>query len=510
MPDDEVATAEETEEQELTEEEQQMAKLKEAIEVATEDIGTLRKKLTITVPRATIDERRNDQFGEIKRDSVVPGFRKGHAPLQLVEKRFGRDVNAELSSQLLSSSFLAAVEKEDLKTIGDPLVWAKDKKADESEPLKLVGIQEAFDLIALPAEGEFSYSCEVEVRPDFELPELEGIPIKQPEVKIGKQQVNEYIDRLRAMRGRYEPIPTGKIQEDDLVVCNLKVTADDKVVIEEENCQLAARPQRYAGILMENLGEVLSGCKVGDEKEFEASIPEDYTEESLRGTSAKVELAILDLKRLVLPELDDSFLESIGCESKKELEDHAKDILESRKDDELRQLRKELVCNYLLDHCKLDLPERLSQQQADRIAGRRMLELARRGVPEDEVLKQADAIKAGAMSDAAKDLNLNFIFEKIAEDWEVEVTEDEVNAQIAAIARQQNRRFDRVRDDLIRNNSLSSLSVHVRDDKIVDRLLEKASIVEAPPNEETMKTPKKTKKKTAKKSTGKASKKKDS
>ena len=89
MADEEVATAEETKKEELTEEEEQMAKLKEAIDVQVEDIGTLRKKLTITVPEATVGDRRNEQFGEIKRDSVVPGFRKGHAPLKLVEKRFG-------------------------------------------------------------------------------------------------------------------------------------------------------------------------------------------------------------------------------------------------------------------------------------------------------------------------------------------------------------------------------------------------------------------------------------
>ncbi len=477
MPDDEVATAEE-EEQELTEEEQELAKLKKAIEVKVEDIGTLRKKLTITVPKATIGERRNDQFGEIKRDSVVPGFRKGHAPLRLVEKRFGHDVNAQLSSQLLSSSFMAAVEKEDLKTIGDPLIWAKDKNAAESEPHKLVSVEQAFDLVTLPAESDFTYSCEVEVRPEFELPELESIKIEQPKVRIGKKQINEYIDRLRAMRGQYEPVPNDKIKEDDLVVCNIKISADDKVLHEEENCQLAARPQRYAGIVMEDLGKVLTGCNIGREKELEGRITDDYEDESVRGKTAKVQLKILDIKRLVLPELDQAFLENLGCKSKKELEDQVRDILQSQKGEEIRQLRREQVYRYLLDQCKLDLPGRLSQHQADRIATRRMLEMARRGVPESEISKHADAIKTGAASDAAKDLNLHFIFEKIAEQWDVGVSEDEVNAQIAAIAQRQRRRFDRVRDDLIRNKSLSSLYVHVRDEKIVDRILEKASIVE--------------------------------
>ncbi len=502
MADEEVATAEETKKEELTEEEQQMAKLKEAIDVQVEDIGTLRKKLTITVPKATVGDRRSEQFGEIKRDSVVPGFRKGHAPLKLVEKRFGQDVNLQLSSQLLSSSYLAATEKEDLKIIGDPLIWARDKKADESEPLKLVSIQEAFDMISLPADGDFSYSCEVETRPEFELPELEGIKIEQPTVDIGKKQVDEYIDRVRGMRGRFEPVPDDKIKEDDIVVCKFKASVDGKVLLEEENCQLAARPQRYAGILMEDLGTVLSGCKVGDKKELEGQFPDDYVDESVRGKTGQVELEILDIKRLVLPDLDAEFLEALGFETKKELEENVKEILESQKHEEVRHLRKDQVCTYLLENCKLELPERMSQQQTSRIVARRMLEMARRGVPESELEKHADAIRTGAESDSAKDLNLHFIFEKIADEWDIDVSEDEINGQIAMIARRQNRRFDRVRDDLMRNNSLQPLYVHVRDEKIVDRILEKAEIVESSSEKDKPKTKKKTTKKAATKKTG--------
>ena len=501
MADEEVATAEETKKEELTEEEEQMAKLKEAINVQVEDIGTLRKKLTITVPEATVGDRRSEQFGEIKRDSVVPGFRKGHAPLKLVEKRFGQDVNLQLSSQLLSSSYLAAAEKEDLKTIGDPLIWARGKKADESEPLKLVSIQEAFDMVSLPADGDFSYSCEIEIRPEVDLPELEGIEIEQPKVDIGKKQVDEYIDRLRGMRGRYEPVPDDKIKEDDLVVCNFKASVDGKVLLEEENCQLAARPQRYAGILMEDLGTVLEGCKVGDKKELEGQFPDDYADESARGKTGQVELEILDIKRLALPDLDADFLTAIGFETKKELEDNVKEILESQKHEEVRHQRKDQVYKYLLDNCKLELPERMSQQQTSRIVARRMLEMARRGVPESEVEKHADAIRTGAESDSAKDLNLHFIFERIADEWEIDVSEDEINGQIAAIARRQNRRFDRVRDDLMRNNSLQPLYVHVRDEKIVDRILEKATIVESSSEKDKPKAKKKTTKKTATKKT---------
>ena len=127
--------------------------------------------------------------------------------------------------------------------------------------------------------------------------------------------------------------------------------------------------------------------------------------------------------------------------------------------------------------------------------------MARRGIPESELEKHADAIRTGAESDSAKDLNLHFIFERIADEWDIDVSEDEINGQIAAIARRQNRRFDRVRDDLMRNNSLQPLYVHVRDEKIVDRILEKATIVEASFEKDKPKAKKKTTKKTTTKKT---------
>ena len=130
---DEQEDKQENEQEELSKEEEIKAKLKEAITVECEEIGSLRQKLTITVPRETLDERMTDQFAELKRDALVPGFRKGHAPLRLVEKRFASDVGEQLTSEIISGAYMAAVEKEDLKPLGDPLFWikVKDKDADE-------------------------------------------------------------------------------------------------------------------------------------------------------------------------------------------------------------------------------------------------------------------------------------------------------------------------------------------------------------------------------------------
>lgn len=507
MADEETVT-QEVEESQLSEQEQQMAKLKEAIAVHSEDTGRLRKKLTITVPATTIEERRGEQFSDLKRDSTVPGFRKGHAPMKLVEKRFGTEVNAQLSSQLLSSSYLAALEKEDIKAIGDPLIWIQDAQADDGSE-KLVAVEEAFETMKLPDDGDFSYSCEIEVRPEFKIPELEGITIHQPQTEIGTKEIDEHIDRLRAMRGHYEPLEKGKVQADDLVIGHLTVTCDGHVWLDEENCQLAARPQAYSGIVMEGLGEALVGAAVGDCRTCAGQAPDDHSDEKIRGKTAEVEITIAEIKRLRLPELNDEFLSGLGFEGTAELKDWVKANLYARQSEDHKRQKREQAYKYLIDNTDMDLPDGLSHRQTERIVARRMLDLARRGVPEPEILKQADAIKVGAEKDAIKDLQLHFILEDIAEQWDVTTSEDEINTQIAVIARQQNRRFDRVRDDLIRNKQLAALHTHVRDEKIVDRIIASANIVEAGPPGPKVKTTKTTKKKatTRKKTKKKATKK---
>jgi len=441
---DATATADDVENEEELDAE---AKLKEAIRVETEDIGTLRTKLTITIPRATIDERLDEQFSELKRDAVVPGFRKGRAPLKLIEKRFGSDVGDEMVSKLVGSSYLAAVEKTDLKTLGDPLIWAKVREEDEDgkergEPVeKLVSVERALGVMELPKDGDMTFSCEVELRPEFELPKLKKIPVEKPKIGITDDDVRAEIDRLRGMRGHFAPVEDA-VQEDDFVVADMSLSVDGQVEREERNVAVAARMQRVEGVTLD-LGEAMKGKKSGDTVTVEGTFDDDYEKLEYRGKKASFTLTIQDVKRLELPPLDAEFLESMGFDSEKELTEHTRTDLEMRLSS---VIRRGMRGQYLLDNTKLEVPSGLSHRQTDRLVARRMVDMYRRGVPEQTVEKQADELRARAGEDTVNELKLFFIMEKIAEKMEIDVADDELNGAIAMIAQHQNKRFDRVRD----------------------------------------------------------------
>jgi len=451
-------------------------KLKEVVEVQVEDLGGLRRKLTVSIPAETLVQKVNDQYDELRRDALVPGFRKGRAPRRLLEKRFGHEVGQTLVQQLVGSGYLAAVDKAGLKVLGDPLIWVRGEKGGQGQVL--VEVKEALDRIEMPAEGPLTFACEVEIRPEFELPELDGIPLEKPVVEVTEDDVTAYIDRLRAYQGVYEPVVDGTIQENDLLTADVVMTCEGQPLKQQEAVQLAARHQVIDGVVLDGLGQALAGKRVGDTVGVSGTIPEDYVKVEFRGKQADFEFRIRGISRRRLPELDDAFLAGLGFDSQDELRAWARGELESSIDEQIRRSLYSQTIRYLLEHTSFELPERLSGRQIDRVVALKLLELYQQGVPEDEVRRLMDDLRTRARDSAVEELKLAFIMEKLAEEIDVDVSDGEINAAIAAIARRQGRRFDRVRDELARQGGLGNLFIRLRDEKLLATVVAGARITE--------------------------------
>lgn len=467
----------ELDEQAEEQEETLQDKLKEVVDVQVEDLGGLRKKLTVTVPHDTIGEQLDEQYGQMRNEAVVPGFRKGRAPRRLLEKRFGRDVNATLIQQMLGTGYMAAVDKADLKVIGDPLIWVKRKEGEGEE---LVDVQTAMERVKLPDDGPLTFSCEVEVRPEFDLPEIEGIPLEKPVVTVTDEDVQNQLERLRTTRGTYEVIPEdGAVEANDVLYVDFRMTCEGTVLKEERMVRVAARGQVIDGVTLEKLGEALAGAKTGETRTASGQVPDDHVKAEFRGKQVDFEFKIREIQRLRLPELNEQFFKSLGFEGEQDLRDYIRKDLESRIEEQVRRVMAGQVYKYLEDKTSFELPPRLSERQADRVLIRHMVELYRQGVPQAEVEKRIDEIKTSSQELAAREMRRFFIMEKVAEQLEdIEVSEGEINNLIATIAYRQGRRFDRVRDELAKGGGLTNLYLQIRDEKLIERLIEKAQITE--------------------------------
>jgi len=499
------------EESEQSKEEQAMARLKEAITVSKEDLGSLRLKLTITVPAETLSERRGEQFAELRRDALIPGFRKGRAPLALVEKRFASDVGEQLKTQIVSSGYLAAVDKEELKTLGDPLFLARvkeervgeDGKPRQVEGDRLLPLDKALDHIHMPKEGDLTFSCEVELKPQFELPELTGVPVDKPRIEIDDDDIDEEVRRFCMLRGTFEPVESGDIERNDMLIADTRMIVEGQVIFSEENFDLAARDVRIKGVPLTGFGDEAEGKPLNTTITFEAKVPDDHEDLNLRGKTARFEFVTREVKRLSVPEVNDELLKTFGFESEDELRSMIRTSLESRLDATLNRGMRQQVAAYLLEKTALDIPAGLSERQTNRSLARRMIELYRQGVPEAEIDRRMDEERPKAREQAVKDLKLFFILEKIAEAREIEVPEERLNAAIAEIAKDTNRRFDRVRDELSKGDGMMLLYIQLRDEAVLDALLKDAKITETEGPKKTTAAKKPIPKKTDKEKTTK-------
>lgn len=455
-----------------------LAELKEKVGAEVRDIGVLRKEMRVTVPESIISAHIRRNYDEIMQDVVIPGFRKGRAPRQLIERRFAGEVRESLKTTIVGQGFFAAVENQKLEILGDPLF-----SVAAPEGVKLVDFNEALAHLKLPEKGDFSFTVELEVKPTFTLPELKGITIKRPQITIDDELVDEHLERQCKIRGRYEPTSAPAGDRDDVLIADVLLsTADGKEVKREANVQLGVRPTRLDGIPLPDLEQTLSGVRSGDTRSTDCTFPDDYERPDLRGQKGRFEFTIHEVKRLVPVDVK-TLMQQLAIDSEAELRQHIRDELEAERARLVRRAESLQVLDYLLAHCTLDLPADLSARMTDRAVMRRVIELQQQGVPWSEIEAKIDELRASATEDVARDLKLEFILAKVADELEVRVTDEEVNTEIARLARTYNRRFDKVRDDLQQRGLLPQLAEQIRQDKCVALLLKDAQFVDVKPEE---------------------------
>ena len=432
--------------------------------VTIEDAGVATKKVTVQIPESRITETLQNQFKELRGQAVLPGFRAGHAPAKLIEKRFTKEVRQDVTRTLLQESYQQAVEKNNLQVLGEP----EFEKAEE---------------IQLPESGDLSYTFSVEVQPEFTVPELTSLTIKKPSVTITDEHVQQALTNLREQQGTLLPVEDRGIKAGDIVTADVHVKSGDEVVMHQHDQVFKVQATTIAGIKLDNLVETLEGAKSGDEKTATLTGPEGHPNEKIAGKEVKVEFKIKDIREQELAEINDEFLEQLGFKNQDELLAALREEMELRVKNDVQNAMRDQVAKALLEQTTIDLPEKISSRQEGRIVQRRAIDLMQRGVPEAQIVQNIELLKGGAKEEAIRELKLNFILAKVAEQQGVEVTEGELNGNIAAIAEQRGLRPEKLKQQMASEGSLQTLYTRLVELKAIDKILEHAKIEDAPAEE---------------------------
>ncbi len=443
--------------------------------VKVEEIGTLKKKVTVTVPADKISTKRQEMFGELSQTAQVPGFRIGHAPQRLIEKRFRREVGEDVRNALVGQSLGEAIEQADLKVLGEPEL----------------NLQE----IELPEKGDLEYSFEAEVAPEFDLPETKGIKVERRVLEVNEERINERVEQYRQMTSRYE-VTDKAAAEGDAITADVRISGEGINETQIKEVSLRVAPGQVEGIPLVDLGKALTGKKVGQTASLTVKVPEAHPNESWRGKDAEIELEISQVRQRILPEANDELARSFGFESIADLRERVGKNLQSQVAGETRRSMRDQISEYLLDNIEFDLPEGVVSRYTVTVLRRRYVDLLYRGVPREKIDENLTQLQAAASEEAKRNLKLSFILDKVGDVEKIEVSEGEVNARIAEMAARANRRPERFRQELANDGTLQHVEDSIRDEKALEKLLENAQIIEVAPDEEE---PKEEEKKTSKK-----------
>jgi trigger factor len=427
--------------------------------IKVEDAGPGTKKVSVEIPRERIESKLQEQFKELRQQAAIPGFRVGHAPQKLIEKRFSTDVKDQVRRALISESYEQAVEKNQLQVIGEPQF---------DNP----------DAIQLPDSGSLSYSFEVEVQPEITLPELMNLKVKKPKIDVTDENVAQALTNLREQQGTLVPVEDRGVEEKDYLIADVHVKDGETVVAHQHDAQIVVRPGRLAGIQVDDLADKLKGLKTGEKREFKLAAPETHPNEQMKGKEVTVEIELKDIKRLEPAEINQEFLESLGFQNEGELNDALRQQMVERINYDVQQSMREQVNKYLLDNVQIELPTKLSDRQADRVVNRRAMDLMMRGIPREQIEANLEKLSGGAKDEAIRELKLFFILQKIAADQNVDVDEAELNGRIAMLAAQRGRRPEKMKQEMSKDGSLANLYVQLREQKAVDKILETAELEE--------------------------------
>lgn len=437
-----------------------------ANEVRIEDAGPARKRMTITVPPEAIDVRIEQSMATLMSEAAIPGFRKGRAPKALIQKRFGGEIKNETRNQIIADAYSKAIEENDLKPIGDP---------EPTTPVEEIEL----------AEGKpLTFSVELEVVPDFELPNLSGIEIKKPTLEISDEHIAQELERQAVQLGEHKEIDDG-IEEGDRIIGYAVATrkgeeepffTHDEVLIVHPGDKDGGRGQ-VLGLLIDDLTKALKGKKSGDAFTVETTVPENHEREDIRGKDIVIEFQIRQVVRIT-PASIEQIVEQYGMESEDILREQIRLALEQRRNQEQANAMREQVYTHLVDAVDFELPEKLSASQAGRFVKQQEMELLYQGLSPEEVEDRLAEVRAQSMDIAKRRLKLFFLLHRLAEHYEIQVSEQEINGRIAMIASQRGMRPEQLRQQLMQAGRINEVAMMVRDHKTADRVVQECTVID--------------------------------
>ncbi|MCA1214008.1 MULTISPECIES: trigger factor [Bacillus amyloliquefaciens group] len=408
--------------------------------------------LTVEVDADTFKTALDDAFKKVVKQVSIPGFRKGKVPRGLFEQRFGVEaLYQDALDILLPVEYPKAVEEAGIEPVDRPEIDVE--KIEKGESL--------------------IFTAKVTVKPEVKLGDYKGLGIEKDDTAVTDEDVQNELKALQERQAELVVKEEGGVENGDTVVLDFEGFVDGEAFEggKAENYSLEVG----SGSFIPGFEEQLTGLEAGAEKDVEVTFPEEYHAEELAGKPAVFKVKIHEIKAKELPELNDEFAKDIDeeVETLAELTEKTKKRLEEAKENEAdAKLREELVLK-ASENAEADVPQAMIDTELDRMLKEFEQRLQMQGMNLELYTQfsgqDENALKEQMKEDAAKRVKSNLTLEAIAQAENLEVTDEEVEAELTKMAEAYNMPVENIKQAI---GSTDAMKEDLKVRKAIDFLVE--------------------------------------
>ncbi len=414
----------------------------------------IKREISVEIPAADVARETELQIQRYQKSARLPGFRTGHVPASIIRQRFGDGLKNDVIEALAPRHFRKEAEKQGLIPVSQPRIT--DLHMHDGEPL--------------------TFKASFEVLPEIQVEGYKDLRADKPEITVTDEEVEQALANVREQHATYTTVEGRTLAEGDFAQASMDGKPKDSKDAEAS----AANPVHMDDVLIEIGGkntvpeftQHLTGASSSEERTFDVSYPEDISDKRLAGKTFIYTVKINGIKQKSLPELNDDFAKELGEFTS--LDQVRKQIRENmdaeRRHNAERESKDKLVAE-LVKRNDFEVPESLVDRQIDLRLERGLRALAAQGMKMED-LKKMDLprLRAGQRDQAVQDVKSSLLLERIAELEKLEVSDQEVNREIEALAKQSKQTSEAVRARLTEDGGLDRIRIRIRSEKTLDFL----------------------------------------
>lgn len=424
--------------------------------VEIEDISPIKKKLSFEVPESTYRAALDKAYDKLKKRVQVKGFRKGKVPRNILEKYYGARTSMETVSDLVDHEYRQAVAEHDIKAVGMPNI--SDLKIEDNSPV--------------------TFTAEVEVQPEVEAKHFEKIKLKKVKPEVTTEEFEKELMALQKAHAQWVPVEEGAAAEmGHTVHINFEGTLGGEPFEggKGENVAVPLGQNRF----LPDFEKGIVGAKKGESKDFEVKFPDDYGAEALKGKAAQFKVEVLEIKKEELPALDDEFAKDLGkYDTIEKVKEEIKNRMLEAKEKEQRGEMFKQILDHLIAKNKFELPGSMVERELEYMWRTVVQQLQQQRLTPEHVGINEKDYREKNREEAVRRLKGFLLFDSIAKQNQLEVTEKEVDEKLEEIARGYGQPVATVKKFYQEQNLIRSLVNQILEEKTLDFVIDKAKVSE--------------------------------